>query len=503
MATQNFFPNDNIQLDSFLQFCDYISEIIIITDDEDKILFTNSSFKEHFGFSDAQIKNKKIDKLFLDEKIIESNGKKSVASMIDKNGEEFECELKILAQSNEEGKIIHKVYFINDLRETLERKRELKETADKFQTLFKEIRDGLYESTPDGKLIDMNPAGVELFGYKSKEELLKANIAEDLYLNPYDRTKFKNQLEKDGYVKDYEIGVRRKDGTILTVLETAFAVRNKDGSIKSYRGIIRDITAAKNYEAKLRKYIDELGQVNKKLIKSEEELKELNAAKDKFFSIVAHDLRSPFTSLIGYSEFLRDDFEELTDEEIKAFANNIHESAHVVFNLLENLLQWSRVQTGRIKIEPEVFDISLLANSTINLLKNNAEKKSIDLINSIAPRTLVYADQQTISSVVQNLLSNAIKFTPRDGKIEIGYKINKANVEIFVADTGIGIKDEDKEKLFRIDTHLTTSGTEKEEGSGLGLILCKELVEKNHGKIWVESKLGKGSTFFFSLRTQG
>lgn len=503
MTTQNFFPNDSIQLDSFLQFCNYISEIIIITDEEDKILFTNSLFKEHFGFSDAQIKNKKIDKLFLNKKIVETNGKKSIASMIDKDGEEFDCELKLLSQSNEEGKIIYKVFFINDLRETLERKRELKETADKFQTLFKEIRDGLYESTPDGQLIDMNPAGVELFGYKSKEELLKANIAEDLYLNPYDRTKFKNQLEKDGYVKDYEIGVRRKDGTLVTVLETAFAVRDKDGSIKSYRGILRDITAAKNYEAKLRKYIDELGQVNKKLIKSEEELKELNAAKDKFFSIVAHDLRSPFTSLIGYSEFLRDDFDELTDEEIKVFANNIHESAHVVFNLLENLLQWSRVQTGRIKIEPEVFDFSILTNSAVNLLKNNAEKKSIELINSISPRTLVYADQQTISSVVQNLLSNAIKFTPREGKIEIGCNIKKTNVEIFVADTGVGIKDEDKEKLFRIDTHLTTPGTEKEEGSGLGLILCKELVEKNHGKIWVESKIGKGSTFFFSLRTQG
>jgi len=503
MTTQDFFPNDSIQLDSFLQFCNYISEIIIITDEEDKILFTNSLFKEHFGFSDAQIKNKKIDKLFLNKKIVETNGKKSIASMIDKDGEEFDCELKLLSQSNEEGNIIYKVFFINDLRETLERKRELKESADKFQTLFKEIRDGLYESTPDGQLIDMNPAGVELFGYKSKEELLKANIAEDLYLNPYDRTKFKNQLEKDGYVKDYEIGVRRKDGTLLTVLETAFAVRDKDGSIKSYRGILRDITAAKNYEAKLRKYIDELGQVNKKLIKSEEELKELNAAKDKFFSIVAHDLRSPFTSLIGYSEFLRDDFDELTDEEIKIFANNIHESAHVVFNLLENLLQWSRVQTGRIKIEPEVFDFSLLTNSAVNLLKNNAEKKSIDLINSISPRTLVYADQQTISSVVQNLLSNAIKFTPRDGKIEIGCDIKKTNVEIFVADTGVGIKDEDKEKLFRIDTHLTTPGTEKEDGSGLGLILCKELVEKNHGKIWVESKIGKGSTFFFSLRTQG
>lgn len=503
MITQNNFPNNSIQLSSFLKFCDYLSEIIIITDTEDRILFTNSSFEEHFGFLDDQIKNKKIDKLFLDEKIIETNGKKTIASMVDKEGEEFKCGIKVLSQTNAVGDIEHKVYFINDLRESIERKREERESAGKFQSLFREIKDGLYESTPDGKLIDMNPAGVELFGYKSKQELLKTNIAEDLYLNPYDRTKFKNQLEKDGYVKDYEIGVRRKDGTIVTVLETAFAVRDKDGTIKSYRGILRDITAAKNYEAKLRKYIEELGQVNKKLIKSEEELKELNAAKDKFFSIVAHDLRSPFTSLIGYSEFLRDDFEELSDEEIKLFANNIHESAHVVFNLLENLLQWSRVQTGRINIEPEILDISSLVNSTINLLKNNAERKSISLVNDILPRTLVYADQQTISSVVQNLLSNAIKFTPRDGKIEIGCNLKKTTAEIFVADTGVGIKEEDKEKLFRIDTHLTTTGTDKEKGTGLGLILCKELVEKNHGKIWVESKLGKGSTFTFSLPTQG
>lgn len=495
--------DNKLSLESFFEFCNHLSEIIIITDNDSNILFTNKSFEKHFGFSYDQIRNKKIDKLFTNKHVKYTDEKSHIVSMVDKTGDEFQCELKIVAHLNGEDPAKRRLYFVKDLRESIEQKRELKEYEDKFQTLFFEIKDAIYESTPDGDLIDINPSGVELFGYKTKEDLLKVKIAEELYLNPYDRTKFKNQLEKEGYVKDYEIGIRRKDGTIAIVLETAFAVKDADGNVKSYRGILRDITEAKNYEAKLRKYIDELGQVNKQLINSEEELKNLNAAKDKFFSIVAHDLRSPFTSLIGYSEFLKDDLADLSKEEIELFANNIHESAQTVFNLLENLLQWSRVQTGRIQIDPEVYDISQLADYTITLLRTNAEKKRIKLINNIPSRTLVYYDQQTISSVMQNLISNAIKFTPKEGKIEIGSKIKKDKIDISVADTGVGIRDEDKEKLFKIDMHLTTAGTEKEEGSGLGLILCKELVEKNHGKIWVDSKLGKGSTFFFSLPTQG
>lgn len=490
-------------LNAFLEFCNHLSEIIIITDSNSSIVFTNTAFQENFGFTSDQIINKNIDTLFLNKAIIDTNEEKILATMVDIKGDGIECELKIAPHIISENSEEHKVYFVKDLRETIEQKRELKEYEDKFQTLFFEIKDAIYESTPDGKLLDINPSGVELFGYKTKEDLLKVKIAEQLYLNPYDRTKFKNQLEKEGYVKDYEIGIRRKNGTIATVLETAFAVRDELGNVKTYRGILRDITEAKNYEAKLRKYIDELGQVNSQLIKSEDELKSLNASKDKFFSIVAHDLRSPFTSLIGYSEFLKDDLNDLSKEEVELFANNIHESAQTVFNLLENLLQWSRVQTGRIQIDPEIYDISELVDSNFKLLKNNAAKKNIQVVNSIPPRTLVYSDHQTISSVVQNLLSNAIKFTPKEGKIELGCKLLKDKIDIYVSDTGIGIKDEDKEKLFRIDMHLTTAGTEKEEGSGLGLILCKELVEKNKGEIWVESQLGKGSTFHFTLPTQG
>ncbi len=493
-----------LSLNSFLKFCDHLAEIIVITNKSGEIVFANKSFEEHFGFSNNQINNKNIDTLFFNERGKIYHGEKFEAEMIHSNGSRITCELKIVPHIGENTDSEFEIYFITNLSEKIEQKRELREFEDKYQTLFYEIKDAIYESTPDGKLIDMNPAGVELFGYKNKEELLSLDIAESLYLNPYDRTKFKNQLEKEGYVKDYEIGVRRKDGTIATVLETAFAFKDEKGNIRSYRGILRDITYSKNYESKLKKYIDELGQVNKQLIRSEEELKNLNAAKDKFFSIVAHDLRSPFTSLIGYSEFLKDDLKDLSKEEIELFANNINESAQTVFNLIENLLQWSRVQTGRIQIDPEIFDLHQLVISTVRLLGNNAVKKKIELVNNIQPRTLVYADEQTIGSIIQNLVSNAIKFTPKEGKIEISALPDKdEKIKVSVEDTGIGIKKEDVAKLFRIDMHLTTEGTEKEEGSGLGLILCKELIEKNNGEIFVESEPGKGSTFFFTLPTQG
>jgi len=495
--------DSKLDLDAFQEFCNNLSEIIIITDTDSNILFVNTAFEKDFGFTSTQIKNKKIDSLFLNKPNTNSDENTFIASMVNSAGKEIKCELKIASHFGDESTSSQKVFFIKDLRESIEQKRELKRVEDKYQTLFFEIKDAIYESTPDGKLLDINPSGVELFGYKTKEDLLKVKIAEELYLNPYDRTKFKNQLEKEGYVKDYEIGIRRKDGTIAIVLETAFAVRDEDGNIGSYRGILRDITETKNYEAQLKKYIDELGQVNKQLIKSEDKLKDLNASKDKFFSIVAHDLRSPFTSLIGYSEFLIDDLEDLSKEEIELFANNIHESARTVFNLLENLLQWSRIQTGRMQTDPEIHDIFSLVESTFNLLKNNAGKKSITLVNNIPPRTLAYYDLPTISSVIQNLLSNAIKFTPKEGKIEVNCVVQKDELEIAVEDTGVGINAENKDKLFKIDMHLTTSGTEKEEGSGLGLILCKELVEKNKGKIRVESELGKGSTFSFTLPTQG
>jgi PAS domain S-box-containing protein len=370
---------------------------------------------------------------------------------------------------------------------------------EKYQTLFMELKDVLYESTPEGKLIDINPSGIELFGYDSKDDIMKINIANDLYFDPSERDKLIKQIEKDGFVKDYQIRIKGKLGNEIIVLETSFMLKNKEGKVLGYRGIIRDVTETKNQEKLLRQFNEELAEVNKQLKLSEDELKKINEEKDKFFSIIAHDLKSPFNALLNLSEFLVEDLSELSMDEIRSFSKEINKSAHSVYNLLLNLLQWVQIKTGRISKTQEKIELFPLVNDTIMLLENLASKKSIKIQNNLTEQTSIVGDRTMIGSVFQNLISNAIKFTKRNGSIFVSNEVLDDKVIIHIKDTGVGISSENLKKLFKLDEHLTTSGTANESGTGLGLILCKELLEKNNGKIWAESTEGLGTTFSFSL----
>jgi len=229
------------------------------------------------------------------------------------------------------------------------------------------------------------------------------------------------------------------------------------------------------------------------------ELENLNATKDKFFSIIAHDLKNPFASLIGASNLLVDNGNELSKEQVKTFSSIINQSARQAFRLLENLLEWSRMQTGAIAWNPKEIDLWDLVNEAVNLLTGSAEVKDISLIANIREDLHVVADPNMINTVVRNLITNAIKFTPRGGEIILLSKQNNQMIEIWIQDNGIGISPEVQERLFRIDVQQVQKGTDNETGTGLGLILCKDFIERHHGKIWVESELGKGSTFIFSL----
>ena len=287
-------------------------------------------------------------------------------------------------------------------------------------------------------------------------------------------------------------------------METAFAVKDKKDKIKSYIGIIREITQTKIAEDQLQKYVSEIASANKKLYESQIELKNLNASKDKFFSIISHDLRAPFTSLIGLTDLLTKESGEFSREEIIAYVSKINKSARNVYNLLENLLEWSRVQTGRIEYNPVEFELFSIVDQCLSLLNNNAVDKKIVLTSSVLPGINVFADVQMITSVFQNLISNAIKFTNPGGRIEISSGVKDNMVEVLVTDNGVGISKKEIVKLFKIDVHHTTKGTANEKGTGLGLILCKEFVEKNGGEIRIESKLGNGTKFIFTIpRSKG
>jgi len=236
------------------------------------------------------------------------------------------------------------------------------------------------------------------------------------------------------------------------------------------------------------------------LYNQKKELQRINAEKDRFFSIIAHDLRGPFSSFLGVTQLLDEKLSELTKEDIQDFAASMRISATNLFSLLENLLQWAKIKQGLIPFEPKNMLLFKIAEESIVNVHEPAKNKGIEIINSIEDGVEVYADKNMLQTVIRNLVSNAIKFTPKGGKISLNAKVSEdKSVEVSVKDSGIGMNPVMMDNLFRLDVRTNRPGTEGEASTGLGLILCKDFIEKQGGKIWVESEEGKGSVFYFTV----
>jgi len=231
-----------------------------------------------------------------------------------------------------------------------------------------------------------------------------------------------------------------------------------------------------------------------------EELLKLNTEKDKFFSIIAHDLRSPFNSFLGLTQVMAEDLHKLTITELQSIAATMSKSAANIYRLLENLLEWSRMQQGLIPFTPENIQLNMIVDESMEMIQESANLKGIEISTDIPEGLEVFADSKIIQTVIRNLVSNAIKFTPKGGKVSLLAKHAKENrVEIAIQDTGIGMNQTMIDNLFRLDVKTNRSGTDGEPSAGLGLLLCKEFIEKHDGKILVESEIGKGSTFIFTI----
>ncbi len=347
---------------------------------------------------------------------------------------------------------------------------------------------------PDGKECDF---AIFKSSYKDFEGNLAGVI--NILIDITDRKKAEEDLKMLNLELERKIEERTRD------LQTALDEYKFE--VEEHRRV-QEILEQANYELKilnetLAEESRKLIILNEKLAKSENELREANSAKDKFFSIIAHDLKNPLQSILTDAEILDKFFDTFSSDKIRQYVNHIYKTSTLLKNLLENLLTWAKTQTGRIVLRPEWININLLLNDIVRYIEPSAKSKDIEIVYDKKLDFMVHLDRNMFTTVLRNLLSNAIKFSYRNSKVIINienfYDGNIPSLRVSVTDFGVGIPKEQKDKLFKIEHNISTTGTEKEQGTGLGLILCSELIKLHGGKIWVESEEGKGTTFVFSI----
>lgn len=375
------------------------------------------------------------------------------------------------------------IVLIENMTQLLKGEHARQQSEVKFEKLTELAASAIF-IVQNKRFVYINPAGEKVLGYNSNvlkyKSLLKLIAPE--YKGVANQIAIELFREKKS-LHNLEMCLVTNTGERKYVIFSASHIDYNDKP--AILGTAFDVTRQKFNEEKVKNYT--------------EELKNLNANKDKFFSIIAHDLKSPFSALLGYSDFLVEDFDELSEDEIREYSLNINTVAKNVYELLENLLEWSRIQTGRRKFHPEKLQLADSAGKVIELFKDAAINKSISLTAQIEESAEVFADMNMLFTVMRNLVSNAIKFTSIGGSVIIKAESVGREMSISVEDTGVGMRKVDMEKLFKITSSYSTVGTAQETGTGLGLILCKELVEKNKGTISAASEEGKGSAFTFTV----
>ncbi len=356
---------------------------------------------------------------------------------------------------------------------------KIRRNEQELNAIFRSMNSLIIEFNQEGRYIKIPPLNKYLL-VRPREELINKTIFDIL---PEDLAKKTHNAIidclKTKKLVEFEYNLQIENKTIW------FAARLSWKSENSVIFHAFDITEQKS--------------AREEIIINSEKLKALNATKDKFFSIIAHDLKSPFSSILGFSDLIVEKVKEEDYEGVEKYADIIQQSSNRAMDLLMNLMEWSQSQSGRMEYNPEYFELVNLIKDTELILSGALEQKSLSLSKILPSNAPVFADKKMISTVLRNLISNAIKFTNQGGKISISLEEKIYEIIVAVSDTGVGISKANSEKLFKIEHSYSTPGTKNEEGTGLGLILCKEFVEKQGGKIWVESEEAKGSTVYFTI----
>jgi PAS domain S-box-containing protein len=373
---------------------------------------------------------------------------------------------------------VRTVIFFRDVTERKEAEERLRISEEKYRKLFDNSLVGVFSTTLTGEILYVNKALAELLEYDDISELSLKNIS-SIYKNSYDRERFIEILRRDRVIREAE-------NTLLTankreVNVSVSVVFNGAG----FDGFVVDNTQRNNLHNELkRKNI---------------ELDHLNQTKDRFFSIISHDLRTPFSPILGFSEILTDELDSLSKEEIREYALNIFKSAKNTYDLLDNLLIWANSHSGDIVLKMEMLNLKQLIDNEISIAAVTAGRKGVLIENKVDFESCVVADKNTLKTVVRNLISNAVKYSNSGEVVVVKSSINQGNMVVSVSDNGIGMDSDTLNALFSRRDVVSRPGTSKEAGTGLGLVLCKEFVELNNGSIWAESREGTGSKLSFSL----
>ena len=380
-----------------------------------------------------------------------------------------------------------------DVTERIRAQRAIRESEEKYRNITENIDDFLFTFERTGlalRPIFCTSSIQKVTGYNQAEFLTDSKLfIKAIHPSDYASIKpklinlMKSRIQLSG---EFEFRIINKQGNIVWVRAKINLVRSGTGRIQKIFGLVSDVSFRKRAEEELKK--------------STQNLIKLNETKDRFISIISHDLRTPFSSILGFTDLLAND-EELTEDERKQYIKYIQESSRSMLALVNSLLDWTRLQTGRIKFEPQKIDVSKVVIDSVNALSGTAIQKGIDVVSNVNQSLYLFVDKSLITQVFNNLISNAIKFTNKGGFISISSEsvTNSRFVKFRVKDTGVGIKNDDLGKLFSVDAKFTSEGTAGEKGSGLGLSLVKEIIEKHGGTISVESEYGKGTEFIFTL----
>jgi PAS domain S-box-containing protein len=370
------------------------------------------------------------------------------------------------------------------------------ESEEKYRLLFEFIPFGITLTDNSGDILEANAESEKLLGIDKREQSQRKIDSEEWQIIRPDFTPMpvweyasSIALKEKRKVDAVEMGIVKPDGKItwLSVSTAPFPLKDF-GIIIVYTDISRRVEAERT-----------LKQNEEQLKKNAEDLKAMNDTKDKFFRIIAHDLRNPFGSLFGAADFLYQNVDVYDRDRIRQLSRILYDSAKSGFDILSNLLEWSRSQTGNLSYTPSLFNLADVVQGSMKVISSTADSKNIRITSNIPSELEIFADHNMLSTILRNLLTNAVKFTSHGGSIEVDAEKGENEVTITVKDTGTGIPAEDLDKLFRIDIKYVKLGTENENGTGLGLILCKDFIEKHGGTIRVESEPGKGSRFIFTI----